>query len=403
MNYEEMLNARENAGGKGIETPIGVMRQKQMDQKYRYVLTLKPTLADNSAFREALRNDHAWSSRHGGQHQLQFELGDDNTLLLEQGSFLTLAQLLDTNPAVVATKGFSEELVTQLMNYAARLHAENVYQYCFAPQNIFMRKSGNTPLMLIHGSFYTALKDQKALYEGCEQFVAPEVLAGEKGTEASDVYSLGKIIEYLFDKGGMTMEYKMLIKKATAASPDARFRTVEDMKASLAQKRSMKRSLLGLAAALVIALLFVWIYIDWLPQRSDIEFVEPTEKKQTYDPFDQPYDPEVQMVLDGDTINITDEDMQMYTQKAEQIFRRRYEEAAEEKLSSVFDKMNMGDNEKAIMAESKGMKEALEELKSTLAEDTGIDPVRAEEIANEVIEEKMARKKKQLKNKVFQE
>ena len=402
MNYEEMLNARENAGGKGADLLIGVMRQTQVEQKYRYVVTLKPMLADNSAFRDALGRDHSWSMKHAGQHQLQYELGNDNTLLLEPGTYQTLAQVLDANPAIVATQGFVDELISQLMNYAAKLHADGVYQLCFAPQNIFLRKGSTTPMVLTHGSFYTEVKDRKNLYDGCEQFVAPEVLNGEKPTEASDVYSLGKLIEYLFDKGGMSLVYKMVMKKATAENPESRFLTVEKMKSSLADKRNMRRSIIGLAAAVVIALLCVWIYIDWMPQRSDIEFIE-QPKKQTYDPFDQPYDPEVQMVLDGDTINITDEDMQMYTQKAEQIFRRRYEEAAEEKLSSVFDKMNMGDNEKAIMAESKGMKEALEELKSTLAEDTGIDPVRAEEIANEVIEEKMARKKKQLKNKVFQE
>ena len=204
MNYEEMLNARENAGGKGTDVLIGVMRQTQVEQKYRYVVTLKPMLADNSAFRDALERDHSWSMKHAGQHQLQYELGEDNTLLLETGTYQTLAQLLDANPAVVATQGFVDELIGQLMNYAAKLHADGIYQLCFAPQNIFLRKGSTTPMVLTHGSFYTELKDRKSLYDGCEQFVAPEVLAGEKPTEASDVYSLGKLIEYLFDKGGMS-------------------------------------------------------------------------------------------------------------------------------------------------------------------------------------------------------
>jgi hypothetical protein len=135
--------------------------------------------------------------------------------------------------------------------------------------------------------------------------------------------------------------------------------------------------------------------MDWMPQRSDIEFLE-QPKKQTYDPFDQPYDPDVQMVLDGDTIQITDEDLEMYSQKAEEIFRKRFEEQAEEKLSGIFDKVHMGANEKAIMADSKQMKESLEELKSSLAEDMGISSERAEEIAKEIINEKMAKKKKEL-------
>ena len=402
MNFEEMLNARNNAGGKGVEVPIGVLRQTQIDQKYRFVVVLKPTLADNAAFRDALQRDHSWSMKHAGQHQLQYELDRDNTLLIEPGSYQTLAQMLDANPAAVATQGFTEQLISQLMNHAAKMHADNVYHLCFAPQNIFMRKGSNTPQLLCHGSFYDDLKNKKDLYEGCEQFVAPEVMNGGKTTEASDVYSLGKLIEWLLGMGGMTIEYKMLLKKATAEDPEARFHTVEDMKASLAQKRSMKRSLIAVAAAAAIALICVWLYMDIMPQRSDMEFIEPVKKAAETDPFDQPYNPDVQMILDGDTIEITEEDLDMYTQKAEEIFRKRFEEAAEQKLAKVFDNGSMGANEKNIMANSKAMNDEMEELRSSLADDTGISSERAEEIAKDVLEEKMAKKKKQLENLAVQ-
>ena len=56
----------------------------------------------------------------------------------------------------------------------------------------------------------------------------------------------------------------------------------------------------------------------------------------------------------------------------------------------------MGANEKAILADSKKMHDDLEELKNSLAEDMGITSERAEEIAQEIINEKMAKKKKEL-------
>mgnify|MGYP002855700790 CR=1 FL=1 len=398
MNYEEMLSAREAAGGKGTDVPIGVLRQTQIAQKFRYVVVIKHTLADSADFRQGLEDDHAWALKHAGKHQLQYEIGPGDTLQLELGTYQTLAQLLDSNPAIVATQGFVEQVVAQLMDHAIRLHAEGVCQLCFAPQNIFLRKGSTTPMLLCHGSFYAGVRDVKTLYEGCEQYVAPEVLQGAKATEASDVYSLGKLIEHLFGLGGMTIEYKMLLRKATAEDPEARFRNVEEMKASLAQKRNVRRSLMTVIAAVAIALLCVWIYIGLVPQRSDIEFIEPAKKDTKADPYDEPFSPDAQMIFEGDTINITEEDMQMYTQKAEQIFRRRFEEAAEEKLSAIFDKVNMGANEKLIMADSKVMNNELEELKSTLAEDMGISGERAEEIAKEVIEAKMAKKKQEMEN-----
>lgn len=393
-----MLNARESASGKSTDVPIGVLRQVQVEQKYRYVVALKPTLADSAAFRAGLERDHAWAMKHAGQHQLQYELGGDGTLLLEPGNYQTLAQLLDANPAIVATQGFVEQLVAQLMDYCSRLHGEGVCQLCFAPQNIFLRKGGNTPMLLTHGSFYEAVSDVKTLYEGCLPFVAPEVSEGAKATEASDVYSLGRLIEHLYSLGGMSIEYKMLLKKATALAPADRFRSVEEMRASLAQKRNMRRSLITVAAAVAISLLCVWLYIDLMPQRSDMEFIEPEKKENGADPFDETFSPDVQMIYDGDTINITEEDMQMYTQKAEQIFRRRFDEAAEEKLGRIFGNANMGANEKAIMADSKTMNQELEQLQQTLAEDMGISSERAAEIAKDVIEQKMAKKKAELEN-----
>ncbi len=409
MNYEEMLNAREAAGGKGTELPIGVLRQTQIDHKYRFQITLKPTLADNTAFRDGLQRDHDWGAKHADPHRLHYDIATDSeasasgntTLLLEPGNYQTLAQVLDANPAIVASAGFVDQMFSQLMAYASKLHANGIYQLCFAPQNIFLRKGSTTPLLFCHGSFFSKVKDTRNLYEGCESFVAPEVLEGGEGSEAADVYSLGKLIEFLFEKGGMTIEYKMLLKQATATDPAARFHSVEEMKSSLAQKRGMRRSVIAVIAALAIALICVWIYIDMMPQRSDMEFIEPVKKAEV-DPFDDTYSPDVEMILDGDTITITNEDMEMYTQKAEEIFRSRFEEAAEEKLNGVFNKATMGSREKAILADSKQMQDQLEELKTELAEETGIDSERAAEIARDVVETKMAKKKKDLENTAVQ-
>ena len=132
-----------------------------------------------------------------------------------------------------------------------------------------------------------------------------------------------------------------------------------------------------------------------------MEFIEPVKKAEV-DPFDDTYSPDVEMILDGDTITITNEDMEMYTQKAEEIFRSRFEEAAEEKLNGVFNKATMGSREKAILADSKQMQDQLEELKTELAEETGIDSERAAEIARDVVETKMAKKKKDLENTAVQ-
>lgn len=402
MNYEEMLNAQEGVATHREKLPVGVFYRKQIEKKYRYVVELKPELADSIVFCEALKKEHQWTSKQMAKEQMHYELHEDSSgvyeMELEQGSFLTLSQLIDQNPAVVAGKGFIDHLVEALFDFTSKLHAEGIYHLCFAPQNVFMRKGDNQPLLLCHGSFYTGVNDVKALYEGYEDYLAPEVMSNGSIDERSDIYSLGKLIAFIFDQGAMPYEYKAIVKKATDPSPDKRYKSVEAMKSALTQKRASRRSLFMLVAAVLIALLGIFLYFDLMPQTTYVEFVEPAPKVEEPDPFDTQFDPA--LMLTDDTLMMSDED-RMYQRKAEEIYRKRLQQGADEILSKVYNNERMSSSEKSFRANSQAMAEELIKLQKELADEAGLSPDQAERIGTEIIERLTDEKQKSLTHKGY--
>jgi serine/threonine protein kinase len=398
MNYEEMLNAQEGVATHREKLPIGDFYRKKIEKKYRYVVELKPELADSIVFCEALKKEQQWSSKQMAKEQLHYELHEDSSgvyeLELEQGSFLTLSQLIDQNPAVVAGKGFIDHFVESLLDFTSKLHAEGIQHVCYAPQNVFVRKGDNQPLLLCHGSFYYGVNDVNALYEGYEDYLAPEVMARETVDESSDVYSIGKLIAFIFDQCSMPYEYKAIVKKATDPSPAKRYKSIDAMKSAFAQKRASRRSLFMFAAAVVIALLAIFLYFDLMPQTTVVEFVEPAPKAEETDPFDTQFDPA------DDTLLMSDEDM-MYQKKAEEIYRKRLQSGADAILSKVYNNERMSSSEKKFKASSQAMAEELLKLQQDLANEAGLSPEQAERIGSEIIERLTDEKVKSLTNKGY--
>lgn len=340
MNFEEMLNAQEGLTPKREKLTIGEFYRKQIDGKYRFVVDLKSSLTDSIAFCEALKAEEQWSLHQRSKHQLHYASKQEGNVLeleLEGGNWQTLSQVMFANPAVVAQKGFVDQIVEGLMEAAQKLHADSVYHLCFAPQNIFLRKGDAMPMLLTHGSFYLSLGEQKDLYEGVENFMAPEVLAHGTIDERSDVYSLGKLIAFLYEQGSMPYEYKNVVKKATAENPDRRFKSIDEMQAALSQRRNTLRSVYALGATIVIALLCFWAYTEMMPTAGQMEFVDPVPQAVEGDPFDMPFDPES---LEDDTLMTTEMDA-IYQQKAEEIMRRREEREAEAKKQETEQKKTM--------------------------------------------------------------
>ena len=403
MNFEEILNARQSVITHREKTPLGDFYKKQNEGKYRNVVQLNPDLTDSIVFCEALKADVEWSGNQK-DNQMHGELHSDSSgiyeLELEMGNFQTLAAVLESNPAIVTNKGFVDRIFNALADYLEKMHAEGVYQLCLAPQNIFLRKGSDVPLLLMHGSFYQSINDLSVLYADMQDYVAPEVMEHQTVDECCDVYALGRLIEFLFSQSEMPFEYKQVVKQATAANPEQRFKTIAEMKGAFEKKRNTFRTLLALGAAVALSLFVFWVYVEMMPEANTIEFVEPAPKSQSDDMlYGSYYDPEMGIIYE-DSMTMTAEE-RMYQQKAEEIFRKNYAREANRILSNIYDNDRMNATEKNYRANSQSMVEELIKLQTEMGEQSGLTEEEAGRIGQEIVDKITREKQAQLTHKGY--
>ena len=406
MNYEEMLSAQEGVATHREPLHLGAFYRKQVDRKYRFVVELRPELADSLVFCEGLRRDQQTAKDISDSHQLHYELHEDSggiyELELQTGSYQTLAQLLDSQPAIVAQKGFVSNSINTLMDLTEQLHERGIYHLCYSLSNIFVRKGENVPLLLCHGSSFLGMKEQSLLYKGCEQDVAPEVLAEGKADERSDVFALGRFIEHLLESGEQGYEYKGVVKKATADDPDHRYATVHEMRAAISSKRNTKRSLwMAMAACAVVAVL-VGVFFSLIQEPSTVEFIDGNGVKAKADPFSEVYedeyiddqepytDPEIAVYMDS-IEPMTEEEVRQLSdsirvnEQLNAIFRRRFEQKAQSQLAPLYGTDANGITENDYISKSGKVMQDLYDYANTLSQETGISLDDANSMATQII------------------
>ena len=402
MNYEELLAARNEGQKHQVMQPIGGFYREQVDGKWRCVVDIHPELNKNIAFSKALQAECEKNTTLVNGHQIHFTPvtnaeGDVERLELELGNYQTIEQLLIDNPAIVAEKGFMDNVLESLVEATTYLHSQQVRHVCFSPKTVFVRKGDSKALLLSHGSFYYAMSDLKEFYGDDAQYVAPEVLNGGTIDDRCDVYSIGKFISGLYDKSDLPLEYRSALKKATSESPEDRFNTPEDLLKAIQKRRASFKSLLTLLLVGVATLVCIGLYFEYFPETQPVEFVKPAPRQPTDDLIDDGFDPaELGVTDDGDSLVVDEAAQRDYQAKAEEIFRKKYEKEADRILSKIYNKEYMSNSEKKFLSESESTIEELMKSQSELGADAGLTPERSQLIATEIIDRITNQKKQQM-------
>jgi hypothetical protein len=409
MNYEELLESR-NGGAMAKEpTVFGQLYKKMVSGKYANVIDLREELRDSLVFCDALAGEAERNKELNHRNQLHFKTATDSAGLygvtLEAGTYHTFARLLDDNPAVVAGKDFIERTLKDLLDLTSYLHEQGIFHVCYSPYSVLARKGDNTAMLLFHGSAYQLFNDQEMLYGDSAAYVAPEVV--EEGTvdARSDIYSIGKFMEYLFQQSEIPVELKGVIKKATDPDPDRRYQTPEEMKSAISRRQNTRRSLLSLAVALVIAALAFYVYFSLTPEREDIEFVKPAPRQPADDLLDDGFDPTTELGLVEDTAakRLDDKKMREYQAKAEQIFRKNFTAEAERILSKIYNNDQMGTTERNFQAGSQATMEELVKAQVKLGNDAGLTDTRCRVVAGQIVDQVTNKLKAQMKEREKQQ
>jgi serine/threonine protein kinase len=418
VNFEQLLDTRDARKTNKVRLPYGYLYKRQIDGKYSNFVEFHDELADNISFSRCVYDECEALSGVADPHQLRFtpNAGGEGVyaIAIESGNYLTFEQLLNEQPAMVAQGDFISRTIEALVRLTSTLNGMGIQHLCFAPSNVLVRKSDGSVRLLCHGSFYQRLYLNAELYDGVEQFVAPEVLRNEMATDSSDVYSLARFIEYLYASSGVPFEFKAVLKKATVEVPDKRYATVDAMYSAMKAHRNVFRSGLMAVAACLVALLVVGLFFELTPNREPVEFVKPVEEPIDDDLLDQGFDPltELGVAADSATIaaavrdftndsnRIDEKKLREFEAKSEQIFRKQYTREAERILSKLYNASQMNSsNEKNFQAASEEVMQELVSKQKELANRASLNDEKSQRIASQIIEQITDRKKVELGQK----
>ncbi len=401
MNYEELLAARNSGRQCQTRLPIGEYYREKVDNKYMGVVDIRQDLSGNIVFTEGLKQECERNRVLANSHQLHVETvvkdGEITRLVIEPGHFQSVAQLISDNPAVVAEKHFFDNMLEGLVEATAYLHGQGIRHVCYSPKTVFVRKGDNHVMLLSHGSFYMNMEDQRELYGDEAAYVAPEVLSHGTIDDRCDVYSIGKLMAELFSHSTTPVEYRRVVSKAAGESPEDRYGRVEDMLRDVQRRHNFLTTAVTTAAAVVIALLCVFLYFDSVPETQPVEFVKPAPRLTTDDLIEDGYDPADLGVVPADSALEEDREARVaHAAKAEEIFRKNYEKEADRILSRIYNKEYMSNSEKQFTAQSQSTIKELMETQQKMGSEAGLTPERSQLIASEIIDRITAKKKKEM-------
>ena len=414
MNYEELLDTRDARKTTKVKTPYGFFYRRLIDGKYSNFVEFRDELTEDAFFDSCVKTECADLSKSKNPHQMHFTAneGDDGVyaIAVEVGNFITIGQLINENPAIVAQKDFIRDTIRDLVELVAELNERGVQHVCFGPNNIFVRRNDTSVRLLCHGSYYAKL-DQETLYEDVEGFVAPEVLQDGKIDNRSDVYALAKFIGWLYESSGLPFELKSVLLKAAAENPEERYATVTDFYKALNARTALRRSATIGASAIAIALVTVWLFFYMLPSPDPIEFVQPVKEPIPEDMIEDDElllgigaDADSAMIAEfvkeqeqiKDSVSVDEKKLRQFQAKAEAIFRKQFTRKADAILSTVYNNEKMNLSEKEFAARSRSMTEQLAKAQAELSEQSGLTPDHTARIASEIVDQLTKKKMQEL-------
>ncbi len=149
------------------------------------------------------------------------------------------------------TKADSTPVIVDALSALAALHALNVRHGDVSPDNILVRSDGRGVLIdLGCARPFDAVSTHVA---GTPGFIAPELLAGQRGDARSDLFSLGQTLRWVHGSAGVPLSGKLelLCQRSSAEEPAARPASARAALEVLGRKATRDAALHGVAPRVV--------------------------------------------------------------------------------------------------------------------------------------------------------
>jgi hypothetical protein len=354
-------------------------------------------------FAEEAHTGQKWNHPHILKYLRFNDQTDDVSIEMEYIPALTLHEALLEEPLGINTVRESRQIMRQLMDAVEYLHEQDVLHLDLRPENILITRSAHDVKVMNPASFYVGQTPSFFIYK--ERYTAPELFAeGSKPSPAADIYSLGRIMEYLFSYSTLTAGISKVIARATADDPAQRYPTVKEMRKALIRSRKVDR--LWLAAKGIAALIvLIFVYQMFSDDRVSTDIVPPTadstySRRPHVPPSNQAEDDDLyrlssmQDQLDGvqrqgleaDTTLRAEGDARLMTE-SERLFKKEFRRRAEVMIAKVYTPKLMNGDEKQFLKASTEAFTELDRIQREMSEQYGMDVILTTRLSQEVISE----------------
>lgn len=259
-------------------TPNNIIIVAELARSSRYVIHKAQRGSKFIVLKSPVHNDYMMTEmlRH------EFELGQTlshpsivNTLefiedanlgpaiVMEYVDGVTLDRFISHNTPISVRRRVLDDILSGI----EYLHHRAIYHNDLKPSNIIVNRNGTARIL----DFGLSLSDDSA-YRGCyggtEGFTAPEILQGRGSCGcSSDIYSLGKIIEFIY--GGSRLN--RVVNHCCKEDASVRYGSVADLRIAIQRhhRRPLKMALLALLAVIVVVVGYTYISQQMAKQQAN--------------------------------------------------------------------------------------------------------------------------------------
>lgn len=399
-----------------LTEPISIGTNKE--GKRIYIKRPCRQFASLSSYQEAFRKEARQGKEWNHPHLLSY-IGLQKD---EEGMFIALEYIpaLPLNKVLldalfrINTAAESNRIMNQLMEAVSYLHSRDTLHLNIRPENILITKSSHTVRLANPGNTYANCTPSFFIYK--EEFSAPELFdENNSPTPASDIYSLGKVMEYLYSYSHLSYGIRRIIKKATQANPAKRYADIKEMQEAFNRSRYTDwaaRITKGVAAVGMLVLIYYGLKDEPVSDET-LQFIEDTtlRHRQTqieadaarYEAADIGPSSSI-LPIPSDTIRRLSEssdtlkfDAEEHKKLAEQIFKKEFRKRAEKIIARIYTPQLMNVSEEDFQKQNLDGFSQLDKVQRELAEQFNMDIIQTTRLSSEIISELTTESMKKLK------
>lgn len=235
------------------------------------IKTLKPEFAQDDQCRKNLKKEYEFTSQLDNRFirkALGYESiqGLGECIILEYVDGKSLAEHIRVG---TLNDKQVKSVIVDLCDGLSYMHRNGVVHCDLKPENILITANDLRVKIIDIGLPETDYKTDHELLIKENEFIAPELFKGEEADPRSDVYSLGKIIEFIIARN-MLDQFSSVATHCIQFSREQRFDNILAVRSEITKSHSYMKLVLALVALLILGIV-AYIYIPKVVEKSRAE------------------------------------------------------------------------------------------------------------------------------------